>query len=244
VRRGAPLLLGAIFCAVAPPAFARDFARDFGGLSLQLEAASDERRRGISWSEGDPVLGASASLSVLPSLSLDVAATSLRGSARHGGADAVIDIDADYGMQLGAVRVQALGSWHAFPGTSGMGYGEVGAGLGYQFGPAAFDLFARYAPDQAAIGGDNLVLGSALAIGIPRTPLTLSAHLARSSGSNDDPVRARRLRPDGAYWDHGVALDYHRGRWSAGLRYSSSSIGKGAAFHAGPALIARIALNL
>lgn len=243
MKGAAPLLLaGSGLLWSAPlPALAQGMD---GGPSLLLEAASDERRRGLSWSDGAPVLRASASLPVGPALALDIAATSLWGGEPHGGADAAIDIGARYGMLAGAFRGQVQGSYHAFPGASGMGYGEIGGDIGYQLGPAAFDLFAHYAPDQSALGGDNLVLGSALSIGIPRTPLTLSAHLARSSGKSDDPARSRRLRPDGIYWDHGVALDYHRGRWSAGLRYADSSIAKAATPHAGPTLIARIALGL
>lgn len=243
MKGAAPLLLagGGLLWSAPLPALAQGMD---GGPSLQLEAASDERRRGLSWSDGAPVLKASASLPVGSALAFDIAATSLWGSGRHGGADAAIDVGARYARQAGAFRGQVLGGYHAFPGASGMGYGEIGGGIGYQFGPAVLDLFARYAPDQSALGGDNLVLGSALSIGIPRTPLTLSAHLARSSGKSDDPARSRRLRPDGTYWDHGVALDYHRGRWSAGLRYADSSIDRDAAVHGGPRLIARIALEL
>ncbi len=212
--------------------------------SFLLETASDERRRGISWSDGAPVLRATASLPVTSSLTLDAGATSLWGDNRHGNADAVLDLSARYTIEAGAFQIGALGSYHLFPGSSGMGYGEVGANLGYRIGPVMVDLFSRYAPEQSSLGGDNLVFGSGLALGIPQTPLTLSAHVARSSGTSEDPIRSRRLRPDGSYWDHGIALDYYRGRWSAGLHYSNSSIRQDAAPHAGASLIARLGLSL
>jgi len=239
-----PALAIGLLCAplLPPPALARPSSSD--GASLLLEAASDGRRRGISWSDGAPVLHAAVSLPATPSLALEAGVTSLRGGNRHGNADAVIDLGARYTVEAGAFQIEALGGYHLFPGASGMGYGEVGASLGYRIGPVMVDLFSRYAPEQSSLGGDNLVLGTGLNLGIPQTPLTLSAHLAHSSGASDDPIRARRLRPDGSYWDHGVALDYYRGRWSAGLRYSNSSIDRRTECHAGASLIARLGLSL
>lgn len=244
-RAGVPAFALALMFALACPSPA--LAQSAHGPSFQLEAASDERRRGISWSGGDPVLRASASLPLTPTLTLDAAATSLWGSDRHSGADAVIDLGATFSRQAGGWTLDAIGRYHLFPGASGdQGYGEIGANAAFLIGPASMSLFAYYAPDQSAIGGDNLYAGTAAAIGIPATPFTLSAHIGRSSGSRDDPARSRRLRPEGSYWDHGVALDYYRGRWSAGLRYAGSSIegDTAAARHSGASLIARLGLSL
>ena len=126
----------------------------------------------------------------------------------------------------------------------GWGYGEMGAIAGFSLGPASLDLGARYAPRQSGIGGDNLYLSSGAAVGIPGTPLTVSGHVGRSSGDTRDPLRAARLRPAGDYWDHGVALDWYRGRWSAGLRYADSDIDAPDSAHAGATLIARVGLTL
>jgi hypothetical protein len=71
-----------------------------------------------------------------------------------------------------------------------------------------------------------------VAAGIPGTPLTVSGHVGRSSGSADTRARAR-LRPGGRYWDHGVALEYRKDRWSAALRYADTSLGKGVAHSGG-----------
>ncbi|HEX7781677.1 MAG TPA: TorF family putative porin [Sphingobium sp.] len=212
------------------------------GPSLSLEAASEERRRGLSWSAGDPVLRTALSVPLTSELSLDATAVTLRSSARHGGADAVIDLQAGYTRRIGAWSLSAQATYHAFPGASGQGFAEIGAGAGFMIGPASLDAFARYAPDQGSIGGDNLYLGASLAAGIPGTPLTLSGHVGHSSGSVDDPTAARRLRPGGSYWDHGVALDYRKGRWFAGLRYANSSVGDSAA-HAGPTAVAHVGIG-
>lgn len=209
-----------------------------------LEAVSDERRRGLSWSDNDPALRASLSVPLATGLSLDGAATSLWGSSRHGGADAVLDMGATYARQVGAWRLSAEGRYHLFPGASGQGYGEVGSIAGFLLGPASIDIGARYAPRQSAIGGDNLYLSTAAAIAIPGTPLTLSGHVGRSSGKVREPLVATRLRPDGRYWDHGVALDWYRGRWFAGLRYAGSSIDGPASADSGNRLVARFGLTL
>src|SRR3546814_5275108 len=76
------------------------------------------------------------------------------------------------------------------------------------------------APRQSSIGGDNLYLSASAAMGLPGTPLTVSARIGRSSGDARDPARAARLRPDGTYWDYGIGVDYMKGRWFAGLRYA------------------------
>ncbi|MDO7833799.1 TorF family putative porin [Sphingobium sp. HBC34] len=237
---GATLLAGHVLPAAAQYA---------SGPSILIEAASDERRRGLSWSDGDPVLRAAVSLPVADGFSLDGAVATLRGSGRHGGADAVLDLGISYVKQIGGVRLTADTRYHLFPGACAQGYstqdyGEIGAGAEFLIGPASFDLSASYAPRQSAIGGDNLYLATAATAAIPGTPLTLSARIGRSSGHVRDPARAARLRPDGAYWDHGAGMDYIKGRWSAGLHYANSSIDGPGRRHAGARLIGRVGLTL
>lgn len=237
--RGA-LACGLILSASASPAFAQ-----YGdGISATVEIASDERRRGLSWSDGDPVARGSVSVPVTEGLSLDGAAVSLWDSRQHGGADAAIDLGPSYVRQIGGWRLSAQGRYHLFPGASGQGYGEIGAGAGFLIGPATVDLNASYAPQQASIGGDNLYLSASAAAGVPGTPFTLSARAGHSSGTVRDPMKTARLRPDGAYWDYGVSVDYFKGRWFAGLRYADSSVEGPGRRHAGASLIGRLGLSL
>lgn len=214
------------------------------GPSATVEVASDERRRGLSWSDGDPVLRGSVSVPVAQGLSLDGTATSLWGSDRHGGADAVIDLGPSYVHQLGGWRLSLDARYHLFPGADHQGYGEFGAGAGFLIGPASIDIGAQYAPRQSAIGGDNLYLSSAASFAIPGTPLTASARVGHSSGSDRDPIASQRLRPGGDYWDYGAAIAWYRGRWSAELRYSDTDIDSRDARHAGSALVGKIGLTL
>jgi uncharacterized protein (TIGR02001 family) len=240
----------ALACAILASAFLAGvgagpaFAQYADGVSATVEVASDERRRGLSWSEGDPVLRGTLSVPVADGLSLDGAAASLWGSARHGGADAVVDLGAVYARQIGGWRLSAEGRYHLFPGSSGQGYGEIGAGAAFLIGPASIDVSGSYAPRQSSIGGDNLYLSASAAMGLPGTPLTVSARIGRSAGDARDPARAARLRPDGAYWDYGIGVDYMKGRWFAGLRYADSGIAGPEGRHAGASLIGRVGLGL
>lgn len=234
------LVGGLIACASASPALAQ-YA---DGISATVEAASDERRHGLSWSDGNPVLRASVSAPLAQGLTLEGTAVSLWGSDRHGRADAVADLRAVFVRQLGGWRLSAEGRYHLFPGASGQGYAELGTGAGVLVGPANVEVSVSYAPRQSSIGGDNLYLSASAAVGVPGTPLTVSARIGRSSGNVAVPLRAARLRPDGVYWDHGVSIDYLKGRWFTGLRYANSSIDGPGSLHAGATLIGRIGLNL
>ncbi|AEG48214.1 Conserved hypothetical protein CHP02001 [Sphingobium chlorophenolicum L-1] len=235
----------ALACALAAWASAGPaFAQYADRVSATVEIASDERRRGLSWSEGDPVVRAALSVPVTEGLSLESSAVSLWGNDRHGGADAVVDLGAAYVRQIGGWRLSAEGRYHLFPGSSGQGYGEIGAGPGFLIGPASIDLSGSYAPRQSAVGGDNLYLSASASAGVPGTPLTVSARIGRSSGNVHNPLRAARLRPDGAYWDYGIGVDYLKGRWFAGLRYADSSIDASRARHGGATLIGRLGFSL
>lgn len=245
----AAITVGMAWLAATAPALSQTalsqtaLSQTGGGPTLSLELASDERRRGLSWSDGEPVVRANLSVPVNHEISIDATAVSLWGSRRHDGADAAMDVQASYSRQLGGWRLIADATYMLFPGASDQGYAEIGATAGFLVGPATIDLFTRYAPRQGAIGGDNLYMGTALAIGLPGTPFTLSAHIGRSSGAVRDPVSARRLRPDGRYWDHCLALDYRKGRWLAGLRYADSSIDEDASDHAGATVLGRVGVR-
>lgn len=220
MRRSLTILaMVATGCSIAP---AR--AQSANGPLFSIEAATQERRRGLDWSDGKPVVRGSVSANVANGLSVGATAVPLWNSRRHNGADAVIDMQASYDRQVGDWRLTGDAVYRFFPGAAGQGYVEVGTAAGFTLGPATVDLFARYAPRQRAIGGDNVYVGVAASVGIPATPITVSANLGRSSGTVEDIAQSQRLRPGGTYWDHGASVEYRQGRWWAGLRYANTSI--------------------
>ncbi|MFC0302949.1 TorF family putative porin [Rhizorhabdus histidinilytica] len=185
--------------------------------SLSATLTSDERRRGLSWSDGRPAASARLSLQPADGLSVSVAGTTLRHSARHDGAAAGIDSAIVYRKDFGAIRADAQISHHAFPGHGGGNYVELGGGAGTTIGPVQLDLFGLYAPKQDAIGGDNLYLAASAAVAIVGTPVTVVAQVGRSSGTSHDPVRSARLRPHGRYTDAALRVDYVIGPFTVGV---------------------------
>lgn len=194
------------------------------GPAFGLEVTSDQRRRGLSWSDGRPTAEASISVPAGEAVTLAAGATALRDSRRHGGADVGVDLAAHVDQDVGLARLSGGVTGHVFLGASQLSYVEIDGGVSQSLGPAQLSLGASYAPPQDAIGGDNLYLHAGLDMGLPGTPLSFYGRIGRSSGSADDPVRARRLRPDNHYWDHAIGVDYLAGPFALGLRYSATTI--------------------
>ncbi len=211
--------------AAALVGFAEDVrAQSFGGPEFSVGVSSDDRRRGLSWSGGRAALDAAIHVPLGDAFTIGAEATTLRGSRRHGGADAGIDLNAGYRGDAGPWQLSAGVVGHLFPGEGRLNYTEAEAGAGYLIGPAQLGLHVSYAPSQAAIGGDNLYLGAGADVAVPGTPFTLIGGVGRSSGSVDNVIRALRLRPGGTYWDYRLAVEHVRGPLVAGLRYTDTSI--------------------
>ncbi len=211
--------MAAASCAAALPASAQV------SLGGSVEVATDERRRGISWSDGKLAPAASVRAG-LSGFDLGVRVTGTRGDPRHGGADAVADVTGGFTRDIGSgLRLDAFVTGHLFTGAAGrMDYVEGGLGASYALGPAEIGVDARYAPDQSAIGGDNLWIGARARVGVPATPFTVNASVGHSTGSTDDWRRAARLRPGGDYTDWSLGVDHITGPITIGLAYTGTDI--------------------
>lgn len=219
--------------------------------TLGVEATTDERRRGLGWSGGRASASGDVLVPVGPvEASARIAAT--RGAARHGGADAVLDLGAGTGWDVGAIRLRASVTGHLFAGArGGMDYVEAGGSASYAIGPLRVTGGATVAPSQAAIGGSNLHLFADADAGIPGTPLTLVAGIGHSSGGVDDPVRAQRLRPGGDYANWRLGVEHRRGPLTLALDYSGTDIRQTDAVgpfadarHAGDRIVGRVRFGL
>jgi len=191
--------------------------------SVAVEAGTDQRRRGLSWSDGAAAVEVSGFLPIGDSLDLSAAATTLRDSARHGGADLGIDLAGRYHRDLGGWRLSGGVLGHLFVDRSELDYVELEGRASYLIGPAQIGVTAAYAPSQDAIGGDNLYLGADAWVALPGTPVSFNGGVGHSSGDTDNPVRAARLRPGGSYWDYRLGAEYVMGELVAGLRFSTTS---------------------
>ena len=193
-------------------------------LGAGVDAATDERRRGLGWSGGDASIGADVQART-GIFEARARVSALRGSVRHGGADAVTDLQIAAGWDFGPIRARAKAVQHLFSGTTGKtDYAEAGVDASYSLGPAQVSAGAWWAPDQAAIGGSNLYLYATGNVGIPATPLTLVGAIGRSSGHVDDPQRAARLRPAGRYTDWQVGVEHVTGPLTLALDYVGTDV--------------------
>ncbi|OSZ66527.1 hypothetical protein CAP40_11675 [Sphingomonas sp. IBVSS2] len=208
------ILLPAAALAIFSSAAAQ--AQDISG---GVELATDESRRGLSWSGGRAVASADA-LVAIGAADASVRIVSMRNAPRHADADAVADLELGAATDAGPFRLRGHVTAHLFTGArERMDYVELGARGSYTLGPLRLGVGAVYAPGQRAIGGDNLYLFASADAGIPATPLSVSATLGRSTGSTDDPVRAARLRPLGDYTDWRLGLEYSQFPFTIGLDY-------------------------
>ncbi|WP_294294523.1 TorF family putative porin [uncultured Sphingomonas sp.] len=192
--------------------------------SVGAEITTDEVRRGLSWSDGRPALSADVATDVA-GFDLSGRVVTTRASRRHAGADAVADLEVGRGFDLGGLSLRASVTGHLFAGSAiKADYYELGGTGSYTLGPVTLDAGAKYAPDQSAIGGDNLYLFANASGAIIGTPLTANAGIGRSSGSTDDPVRAARLRPAGNYTDWRLGLSYGLGKVTLSVDYIATNI--------------------
>lgn len=192
--------------------------------SVGIEATTDERRRGLGWSEGDVSVSGDIA-ATLGAVELDARVSALRGSVRHDGADAVADLGAAFVTDAGPFRLRARGIGHVFGGAgSDMDYGEFGGDARYTLGPAELTVGALYAPPQRAIGGSNLYLSAQAVAGIPATPFTVVGGIGRSSGAVDDVVRADRLRPGGTYTDWRIGVEHVTGPLTLAVDYVGTDL--------------------
>ncbi|WP_448661908.1 TorF family putative porin [Sphingomonas sp. CJ20] len=228
--------------AFAAPAHAQSLPS--GGV----EIATDENRRGLSWSQGRVSPSADLSLG-LAGFDLSSRVVDTRDSVRHGEAAAVADLEIGRSFRAGGFELRGHATGHFFIDARGkMDYWELGGSAAYSLGPLRAQAGLVYAPDQNAIGGDNLYLYADARAGIPATPFSVSAGIGRSSGSTDD-ARAARLRPTGSYSDWHVGIERSLLGFTLGLDYVGTDIDRRAgtspyadARHAGDRVIGRARL--
>ena len=192
--------------------------------SVGVEATTDERRRGLSWSEGRASVSGDAALT-LGAVELDARVAALRGSVRHDGADAVADLGVAIVGDVGPLQLRGRAIGHVFAGADrGMNYAEFGGDARYTLGPVELTGAALYAPPQRAIGGSNLYLSAQAVAGIPMTPFTVVGGVGRSSGSVDDAARADRLRPGGGYTDWRLGIEHVTGPLTLAVDYVGTDL--------------------
>ena len=192
-----------------------------GGFSItgRGTVTTDFRHRGISRSDGDPAVQATATLSHDSGLYGGVWGSSLTDVSPAG--ELQLEYYAGFSREISSGTDLDVGIvYTSFPDSSALAdpdYVEGYASISHTLGPVTAEAGAFYAPEQDGLGGrDNLYLYGDLTAGIPFTPLTVLGRLGYSSGG---------LAPGGAdYVDWRLGVEMDRGPFRFGLSYVDSDI--------------------
>lgn len=219
-------------------------------VEFGVEAATDEVRRGLSWSDGE--ISASSDVMVgFAGLDASARVAMLRRSDRHADAEAVLDLALGKDWDAGALIIRTEGVGHVFAGANGgMDYAELGLGARYSIGPLQLGASAHYAPKQDAIGGDNLYLRATALAGIPAFPVSVRASVGHTTGDTRD-ARSARLRPLGDYTDWKLGVEYNQWPITIGLDYIGTDVDTSGVTvspfadlrHAGDKVVGRVRLS-
>lgn len=174
--------LGSI--SAAAPAFAQDEAAEEAegpvSVDVTLAVVSDYRFRGVSLSDKDFAVQPGITVSHESGIYVGAWASNV---ADNPGDDLELDIFA--GFAGGDTVTYDIGvTTYLYPGVSSFNYTEFVGKLGTTVGPATIGTIVAYAPSQDGTGNqDNFYLGGNLGVGIPNTPLSLSATLGYEDGA-------------------------------------------------------------
>ncbi len=204
----------------AAPSFAADLGAGFN-LSGGATLVSDYRFRGVSLSDQDPAVQATATIGHESGFYAGTWASSIDGGDLYGHTE--VDLYGGWsGEMLPGTTLDAMLAYYAYPnGDDAIGaadYFEGTAKLSHVFGPVTATAGLSYSWEQKALGGgDNLYLFSDLAAAVPGTPFTLKGHFGRTEGA---------LAPDGDYLDWSLGADAALGSVTLGLAYVDSNIAR------------------
>jgi uncharacterized protein (TIGR02001 family) len=182
-----------------------DAAFDFTG---EIRLLSDYRFRGVSRSDEDPALQAALNLDHRSGFYLGARGTTLKGTdsfrQRDPGfgdlGDVEFDLYVGYSRELGGGwEVDAGAVYFLFAGGEGAtDYVEPYTSLSYLIGPVYATAGVKYAPEQRATGGeDMLYLFGQLDVSVPFRPWSFSATVGHQDWS-----------PFGSYWNWSLGVQH------------------------------------
>jgi uncharacterized protein (TIGR02001 family) len=219
----ATILAGSVFAAA--PAFAEDEdTTSSSGLTVTGNAAvvTDYRFRGVSLSAGDFAIQGGFDIAHTSGFYVGTWASSIQGGTPYG--EMELDV---YGGWTGevapGVTVDAGLLYYLYPTGDVPGfdtdYFEPYASISTSLGPVSATAGVAYAWKQDSLGNnDNLYLYTDFNLGVPNTPVTLTAHAGYTDGVLAPPLLSGTGDDSGFDWSIGATTKVI-GNLTAGVTY-------------------------
>jgi len=233
-------LIAAVLCCTAAPAFAQEEAPPKPvTVSGNIALVSDYRFRGVSQSDKGIAVQGGITISHESGLYGGVWASNLAGWGTFGGSNTELDLIAGYKRELtDGLTVDVGLTWYMYPsGADKTDFAEPYVKLSSSLGPVSVLAGVAYAPSQEALGNwsntpeskagdkeDNLYLWADISSGIPKTPITLKAHLGYSEGNPGLGPNGTSVAPTGRYLDWLIGADAAVGPLTLGIAYVDTDI--------------------
>ena len=197
----ATVLAGTVFAAA--PAL----AQETGEFTVSGNAAvvTDYRFRGLSLSDGDFAVQGGVDVAHSSGFYVGTWGSSIEDSPVLGNME--LDVYAGWSGPVGSgVSVDAGVLYYIYPNGK-VGDGNVWepyASVSVDYGPASLTVGGAYAWEQDSLGGDdNLYVYTDLGVGVPNTPVSLSAHLGYTDGALSPEVLTGSGTGGGFDWSLG-----------------------------------------
>lgn len=199
----ATVLAGSAF--VAAPAMANGGA----GIELSGNAAvvSDYRFRGVSLSDGDIAIQGGVDAALPAGFYIGTWGSSIEEGDGTGYGHTELDVYGGWSGEFGAFSTDVGVLFYLYPNAvpGSFDYYEFYGSLGVGVGPADVAFGVAYAPDQDSLGdADNLYLYLDAGLGIPETPISVSAHVGYTDGVLAPDLLAGGIDQTGLDWSLGA----------------------------------------
>jgi len=200
----ATVIAGSVFTAA--PAL----AQETGEVTVSGNTAivTDYRFRGLSLSDGDFAVQGGIDVAHSSGFYVGTWGSSIEDSPVLGNME--LDVYAGWSGPVGsAVSVDVGILYYIYP-NGNVGDGNIWepyASVSVEFGPASATVGAAYAWEQDSLGGDdNLYVYTDLEVGVPNTPVSLSAHLGYTDGALSPELLTGSGTGGGFDWSLGASF--------------------------------------
>lgn len=230
---------GLALATTAAPAFAEDTAPPPAiTINTAVTLTTDYRLRGVSGSDDKPAVQGTITISHKSGLYGGIFASNLAGYGTFGGPNLEFDFIGGFKHKLGPGTADVGLTWYNYPGGAPTtDYAEFFARYSTTLGPASVTGGAYYAPPQRALGNfsntpqsrfgdteDNIYVTGDVALGVPKTPFTLKAHIGHSWGNPGLGPNGTSVAPTGNYTDYSVGADVTYKQLTLNISYVGTDI--------------------